>query len=103
MHPAELALFERIPEHRRTAAFFRLWTRKEAALKAIGTGFLTEPRSLFVGFDQPGEKDEMLLDGRPCAIRDVAVSAGHIAAICCPPNAELAIHHLQTGDLPVWT
>jgi phosphopantetheinyl transferase len=100
MHPIELALFERIPEHQRTTAFFRLWTRKEAALKAIGTGFLTEPRSLFVGFDHAGEEAEIMLNGRACAVRDVTVSAGHIAAVCGPQAAALELHHLHTRDLP---
>ena len=33
------------------AAFFRGWTRKEAALKAIGTGFHREPASLHIGLE----------------------------------------------------
>ena len=39
MHPIELALFERIPEHQRTTAFFRLWTRKEAAPRPLAPDF----------------------------------------------------------------
>lgn len=42
------------PEERRrwqdgdTLGFFRLWSRKEAALKAIGTGFATDPPTVSV-------------------------------------------------------
>jgi len=34
----ERDLFQSLPESERQAAFFRIWTRKEAALKAIGRG-----------------------------------------------------------------
>lgn len=36
--PPENALLEACPEHLRDKAFFTLWTRKEAYLKALGTG-----------------------------------------------------------------
>jgi 4'-phosphopantetheinyl transferase len=36
--PAERAALRRLPEAERVAGFHRLWTRKEAYLKAIGTG-----------------------------------------------------------------
>lgn len=43
---AELAT---VPEPDRARAFQRWWTRKEAVLKAEGTGFLREPREVTVG------------------------------------------------------
>ncbi|MBN1886059.1 MAG: 4'-phosphopantetheinyl transferase superfamily protein [Candidatus Krumholzibacteriota bacterium] len=36
--PAELALLDGPPPGDRTTAFFRIWTRKEALVKALGTG-----------------------------------------------------------------
>jgi len=36
--PAEFALFHSLPTHLKCAAFFNLWTRKEAWLKATGEG-----------------------------------------------------------------
>lgn len=39
--PAELAVLTGLPEADRQAAFFRGWTRKEAFLKAVGTGLST--------------------------------------------------------------
>lgn len=44
----ESELAELAPSQRR-AAFLRLWTRKEALLKAKGTGLLTDPRTVSVG------------------------------------------------------
>lgn len=39
---SEQAAFHLAPTHARAELFFRLWTRKEAQLKARGTGFLNE-------------------------------------------------------------
>lgn len=48
-HPDELSALSAARADDRPTRFARLWTRKEALLKAIGTGFLTEPRRLNVG------------------------------------------------------
>jgi 4'-phosphopantetheinyl transferase len=72
MHPNELAEFERLAEHRRLSAFFRLWTRKEAALKALGTGLSRDPRSLDVGLGLGGDETGVWLDGKPFVIREIA-------------------------------
>jgi len=37
--PSELALFQSTPTDAQTEMFYRLWTQKEARLKASGTGF----------------------------------------------------------------
>lgn len=51
--PTEAVVFARIRDDtERTEAFYRLWTRKEALLKAIGTGFSIDPRSFIVGAAQ---------------------------------------------------
>lgn len=46
----ELTAFRAFPEAERDKAFLSLWTRKEAILKAAGSGFSVEPRALSVGF-----------------------------------------------------
>jgi 4'-phosphopantetheinyl transferase len=98
MHPNELAAFELLAEHRRTSAFFRLWTRKEAVLKALGTGLSRDPRSLDVGFGEACGETVALLDGAPCTIRDVPAPPGHAAAICAPPGALLERRSLGRKD-----
>jgi 4'-phosphopantetheinyl transferase len=41
--PKEVVLLERIPKERRAEMFFRIWTLKEAILKATGHGLRIEP------------------------------------------------------------
>jgi 4'-phosphopantetheinyl transferase len=48
LHPAERDYLGRLVEDVRSQAFARCWVRKEALLKAQGTGFADEPRSLDV-------------------------------------------------------
>jgi 4'-phosphopantetheinyl transferase len=42
-----------LPEDQRVGAFFAIWTRKEAYLKALGRGFSIPLRSFAVTLDQP--------------------------------------------------
>lgn len=46
--PAELATLAGLEGDTRTAAFTAYWVRKEAALKALGTGLATDPRLVAV-------------------------------------------------------
>lgn len=49
LHPDEVALWERLPPAARAPALFTAWTRKEACLKALGTGLRTPPEEVHVG------------------------------------------------------
>jgi 4'-phosphopantetheinyl transferase len=71
MTAAELAAFEALPEDARPPAFFALWTRKEAYMKATGAGFTLPPQSFAV-------------DGLPAAgwtLRDLPVGEGFAACV----------------------
>lgn len=81
----ERTAFESAGDAARLAAFFRVWTRKEAALKALGDGFAREPRTLHVGLGDrvPGEvwtPDEPVLAA--FGLADVAAPRGFAAAVC---------------------
>ncbi|TPW27921.1 4'-phosphopantetheinyl transferase family protein [Pararhizobium mangrovi] len=45
----EKAELDRLPPEKRADAFARAWTRKEAVVKALGTGFETSPEEIVVG------------------------------------------------------
>lgn len=65
LHPAEQEEMDRLAAPERRAAFKRYWVRKEAALKAAGSGFLKDPRAVIVGQDRaqtrwPGQDGPVL-------------------------------------------
>ncbi|MFC1417913.1 4'-phosphopantetheinyl transferase family protein [Streptacidiphilus cavernicola] len=49
LHPGEQRELSGVPAELRTAAFARLWTRKEAYLKGIGTGLGRDPAADYLG------------------------------------------------------
>jgi len=85
----ELALWMKLPEADRRAAFYRVWTRKEAYLKAIGLGLyrvlqdVTVPTSI-VALEGPGQAQlvrDVAGSGR-WSVVDVAVEKGCCGAVC---------------------
>ena len=49
---AEFDTFQGLPTDSKDRVFLRVWTRKEACLKAVGTGLRIEPRTLEVGLGE---------------------------------------------------
>lgn len=91
---SELAAY---PEHERGAAFLRCWTRKEAVVKGLGTGFQLPLAEFSVSLDQD---EPRLLEiaprhepGVPWALRNLAVPPGFTAALAVQgPDARLIEH-----------
>ena len=87
----ECAALAAMPEEERVPAFFRGWTRKEAYLKLLGTGFSLPSDSFTVSL-----ADELVtfIDGY--ALRDLEVAAGFACAIAAPREmAAPRVHKLQ--------
>lgn len=77
MHDDELGAFRSLPGAEAEAAFLRLWTRKEAVLKAAGLGFSRDPRSFSVGL--AAGAGTVRLDGRDYALADLPGGIGAVA------------------------
>ncbi|HEY5835565.1 4'-phosphopantetheinyl transferase family protein [Streptomyces sp.] len=75
LHPAEQAELAAVPGRHRPAAFARLWTRKEAYLKGLGTGLRRDPAADYLG----GRRDA---PARPAgwSVTDLPGPPGHPAA-----------------------
>lgn len=54
LHPQERHWLGRLPASARPQAFARLWSAKEAYVKALGTGFARAPESFAVHLDDTG-------------------------------------------------
>lgn len=76
LHPREAAELAACPPQGRPAAFARVWTRKEAYLKGLGTGLGRDLRSDHLGASARGPRR---MPG--WTVDDVAVGRGHTAAV----------------------
>lgn len=82
----EAARLHAAPDHERRRLFFRLWTRKEAFLKAVGVG-LTHPLRTFSVDPSPGAARGLLrVDGLG---EDPA--RWHVGGVPCAPGAMAAL------------
>jgi 4'-phosphopantetheinyl transferase len=83
---AESAVVRSLPEPARTEAFYNAWTRKEAYVKALGTG-LAEPLGGFEVTVRPGEPARLLRvsngDGNPAdwSLYDLRPRPGLVGAL----------------------
>jgi 4'-phosphopantetheinyl transferase len=77
----------RCPEALRRAAFFRLWTRKEAYIKGRGLGLSLPLQAITVPVTALAGPAEVRVearwdDGRPWRLWGLEVPAGHEASLC---------------------
>lgn len=84
---AEIAALAKLAESDRLDAFYRCWTRKEAVIKALGTGLSLPLKSFDVSIDAAGAR-LLRLEGMPDAPRDWALAhldpaPGYAGAIAC--------------------
>jgi 4'-phosphopantetheinyl transferase len=93
--PREQFAFKQLPDEQKPAAFFNLWTRKEAWLKATGDGIGHLLSQVEVSF-LPGEPARLLSvpPSRPGAEPDVARSAGPDPIREAPNWPKWSLYHL---------
>jgi len=78
MSEPEQARYSRLAEPERAEFFFRIWTAKEAWLKAKGTGFSGRPESATVLWDGA---EPTGLEG-PWRLRQQPLPGGYWLALC---------------------
>ncbi|MGH9277024.1 MAG: 4'-phosphopantetheinyl transferase family protein [Acidimicrobiales bacterium] len=92
--PAEREALAAIAMEDRSEAFLRLWTAKEAYLKAIGAGLTVEPDTIEVGLSG---------DDRPLPggwwVRTIRPAPGYIGAVAAP-GADWDIRLQRYGSTP---
>lgn len=79
LSPQEHAYLEALPARSRTSALFRVWTRKEAVLKAVGTGLLYPPHQVNV-LPENKEPSTVNLLGRNWFVRQLSAPERYAAA-----------------------
>lgn len=80
-HPDEVALVRGVTDEAGWLEFLRIWTLKEACLKAVGVGLLTDPRAFSVAEVLAGEDDAVTLAGERWLARELKPSGGALAAL----------------------
>jgi 4'-phosphopantetheinyl transferase len=82
LHPREAAYIGRLEPAARAQAFARCWVRKEAALKARGSGFAADARSVDTRIED-AQPAIALGDGPAFVIHDAPPALGITAAVAC--------------------
>ena len=80
-----------LSEDARRCAFFDLWTRKEALLKALGTGFTRDPSTVHLGVDPEASADSYLdrISGRRLFVRRLDVGPRRRAALASTSSTDI--------------
>jgi 4'-phosphopantetheinyl transferase len=102
--PRESAEFSRLPWEQQPAAFFNLWTRKEALLKATGAGIAHSLNRVEVSF-LPGEPARVLslpveeYAGWEWSLVELATSPSYVGALALPvPNVFVSQFQIPRKD-----
>lgn len=94
----EAAALAELQSDVRAAAFFGLWTRKEAVVKALGTG-LSLPLDRF-SVSVPPVPPRMLRGQGPWTLSTIEAGPGYAATVAMPAVGITLRHHTLPADWP---
>jgi 4'-phosphopantetheinyl transferase len=95
--PAELAMLDAGDPAQRPTTFLRLWTRKEALLKATGTGLSVPMQQVVVC--APGAPGALLPGPEPLRLWDLDPGTGFVGALAAWSESELTVSQSSAEDL----
>lgn len=93
-HPEEIAQFDHLSGNDKATAFFQLWTRKEALLKAAGTGLHTPLNQFNVSLS--GGSETILLDKKHWHLQSLTLKLPYLASLATANPVE----SIQYYDYP---
>jgi 4'-phosphopantetheinyl transferase len=86
LSPRERAYLEALPARSRSTALYSLWTRKEAVLKALGTGLLYPPQQVCL-LAESKKPTVVNLMGRNWLVQQVRAPRGYAASAAIEASA----------------
>jgi len=98
----EVEFLRAMPESERLGAFFRLWTRKEAVLKAAGGGVPSKLRRTCVPLGPEAGPAEIQNNPTPWAVgsvRDLVAPDGYAAALAMAGDAAVMETRVEAPDV----
>lgn len=106
-HPAEVRVLDRLSGEACLEAFFRIWTRKEAFVKAVGAGLFLALQSVDVTADRvrPPEASPGGGAGGEFRLIDLPSVEGFRAAAAVPPEVASVVCRVwkSTGRVRPWS
>lgn len=100
--PAERAWLFALPEAERALGFFRLWTMKEAFIKATGKGIGQGLQTFEIGFDplRVTFPDPADAEPGPWRLREAAVGEGHRLGLAWRgPDAQMVLEAVRLEEM----
>jgi 4'-phosphopantetheinyl transferase len=95
--PDESDMLRALPPVRRERALLQLWTRKEALLKAFGTGLAQAPATFGAALGEPVRSPSDPA-GPPCRVYDLALPGDRLGALAASPELRRYRLHLSAVD-----
>lgn len=91
--PAEFEAMQKVALELRLLAFLRCWTRKEACLKALGSGLSIEPAVFEAGIEHAPRSTTIAVAARACRLTVVSLALPFHGLAACARMADTD-HHL---------
>ncbi len=95
---SERCWFDRLAPADRVLALYRVWTRKEAFLKAAGVGLTIAPDTFSVVSALGSDLPTVALDGRAWALHSFEPAEHHAGAIACAGPVRVAVARTLTPE-----